>query len=124
MERTKTANSEIWSEDDILVIRLFGELTAEEIGEIARKGIETVEKSKNIKYNLIDISGVKKAPLGAREAAFSSFDGPAKKMAFVCTNPVSRIIGSFFLRRYKMSIPVKMFSSTEEAKKWLREDKE
>jgi hypothetical protein len=119
-ERKKTKNGEVFIDGEILIIKMFGQITAEQIAEIANAGIEMVKKSKDVKYNLIDISGVIRAPLSARQKA-SDYIGGVKKMAFVCSNPVARIIGSFFLRRYSFSMPVKMFSNTDEAKKWLTE---
>ena len=120
--KIRTKNGEVWVEGEILIIKMFGQVTAEEIEEMANAGIGMVKNHKEVKYNLVDISGVSMAPLSARQKAFD-YVGNVKKMAFVCTNPVARIIGSFFLRRYSFSMPVKMFSSMDEAKKWLSEEK-
>jgi hypothetical protein len=118
MEKLK--KYEVWVDGDILMMKLSGVIMPEDIEDIAKKGLALAKKS-GTKYNLIDISCVKSVPLSTRNAAASSFSGPAKKIAFVCNNPVARIIGSFFLRRYKIAIPIKLFSSAEEARKWFRE---
>lgn len=122
MEKIKLKNGEIWVEGDILMIKLSGEITAEEIEEVAKISLDLNEKFKNVKYNVVDISDVRKAPLNARETAFNYSGGEmTEKQAFVCTNPVAKIIASFFIRRYKLPIPTKLFSNLEEAKKWFRE---
>ena len=122
MEKIRTKNSEIWVDGEILMMKISGEPTAKEIKEIAELGLDMVKKSKNIKYNAIDISGVKKVPLSARGMAFVYTVGPSEKIAFICSNPVSKIIGSFFLRLYKLKFPNKIFSDIEDAKKWFKED--
>jgi hypothetical protein len=122
MERIRTENGEVWIEADILMMKLSGRIVAEEIEEIAKIGLELTKKFKNVKYTLVDISGVRSVPFGARKVASSHFSGPAEKLAFVCENPVARIIGSFFLRRYKIPIPTKLFSNIEDAGKWFKEN--
>ncbi len=122
MDRIKTTKGEAWVEGAILMMKLSGDITVQDIEEIANAGMELATKSKNVKYNLVDISGVRKVPLSARQSAFEKFGGPAKKLAFVCRNPVSRIIVSFFLRRYKVPMPIKVFSDSEEGKIWLVEN--
>jgi len=122
-DRIKTKNGEAWVEGEILMMKMSGEVTAEEIEEMAKIGVDMANKFKKIKYNVVDISGVRKVPLNARKMAFQSFTGPAEKIALVCINPVARIIGSFFLKRYDFAKPIRMFSTVEEAKKWFREGK-
>ncbi len=119
-EVLKTSKGELWTEGEILFIRLSGQVGALDIEEVAKAGKEITNKNSNIKYNIIDISDVKGAPFGARKAASECFSGPAVKIAFVCKNPVARIIGSFFLRRYKIPIPTKIFSSEDDASRWLK----
>jgi hypothetical protein len=121
MEKKKTKNGEIWVDGEILMMKLSGEISAKEIKEIAELSLGMTKKSKRIKYNAIDISGVKKVPLSARDMAAVYTKGPAEKIAFICSNPVSRIIGSFFLRIYKLKFPNKLFSNIEDAKKWFKE---
>lgn len=124
MKKIKTKNSELWVGGDILMIKISGTVEAGEIEKIARIGTTLTKKFKNVKYNIIDISDVRKVPLGARKAALESFNIRAsEKIAFIYSNPVARIIGSFFLRRYKLPIPSKMFSTIEEAKKWFKRGK-
>jgi hypothetical protein len=123
MDKIKTKNSEIWIEDSIIILKIFGEITAEEVGKIAIAGDDLTKKlGDNIKYVAIDISEVKNVPSGVTKTAFSySTMGKAEKEAFICANPVARIIGSFFLKIYKLPLPTKIFSDIEEAKKWFEE---
>lgn len=123
MEKIRTNNSESWVDGDILYINMHGEPTASDIEKVAKIGKRLCEEHKNVRYNLVDISGVKMVPLSARKMAFHYSSLRAKKMAFICTNPVARIIGSFFMRRYKLPLPTKMFSNIGAASNWLREKK-
>lgn len=120
MDRARTANSEIWTEGDVLMVRVTGEVPVEEIERISKMGKDIAGKTR-INYSIIDITNVKDAPFGMRKADPSVFDGPAKKTAFVCQNAASRIVGSFFLKRYEIPVPVRMFSDAECAKKWFSE---
>jgi hypothetical protein len=124
MDPIKTKNSEIWIEDGIIILKIFGEITAEEVEKIAMTGEDFTKKSgDNIKYVAIDISGVKNVPSGVTKAAFNySTMGAAEKDAFICANPVARIIGSFFLKMYKLPLPTRIFADMEEAKKWFKEE--
>jgi hypothetical protein len=119
METIKTKNSEIWVEEDILIIRMSGELLEEEVEEIKNIGFGLVEKLK-LKYVIVD-SDVKQMPLKAREKAFDIYQGTSvEKIAFVSKNSVTRIIASFLIKRYAPSTPTKLFANSEEAKKWFR----
>ena len=42
------------------------------------------------------------------------------KCALIVTNPISRIIGNFFLGLNKPLKPTRLFTSTDEALKWLK----
>ncbi len=122
--QVKAKKGTLWVEGEILMMSLSGEVLPEDIEEIAKIGLDLAKKSKRIKYNIIDISGVRGVPISTRKAAIGNFSGPAKKIAFVCKNPVAKIIGSFFLRMYRIPIPARMFSSAEDAKRWFREEQD
>ncbi len=120
-DRIKTRNGEVWVEGEILMITLSGEVTAQDIEKVAKVGLSLTKKHKGIKYNAVDISGVRSVPFSARSVASDYLRGPAEKIAFVCANPVARMIGSFFLRRYRITIPIRIVPTLEDARKWFRE---
>ena len=119
MEKARTKNSEMWVEGDILMMRMSGNISDEEMEEIAKTDMELVRKFKP-KYVLVD-SDVMKISFGARRLASSIQLGPIRKIAMICKNPVTKIIASFFLKKYRLSTPVRIFSSAEDAKEWFRE---
>ncbi len=41
--------------------------------------------------------------------------------ALIVSHPVSRIIGNFYMGINKTKMPVRMFTRTEDAKKWLKD---
>ena len=70
---------------------------------------------------LIDIRMVKTVQRESR--LFYASEEPAKYIsaaALLIGNPVSRIIGNFFMGVNRTILPVKLFSNKEEALKWLR----
>jgi hypothetical protein len=124
MEPIKIKNSEIWVEDDVLIVKVSDTISIEEVIEIVKIRLDLIEKFKNIRYGVLDISEIKNIDLKAREAVSSNSDrpgGPIKKSAFICANPLARIIASFFLKKYNPLLPNKIFSNIEDAKKWFKE---
>ena len=114
----------MWIEEDILMIKLRGEIDEEEVKEINKRGIELLEKIPGkIIYYLVDISDVKKATAGARKATKNITFVPdvPEKIALVYNNPLTRVLGSMFLRIAQPKVPTKLFSAIEEAKKWFKE---
>ncbi len=120
-DRIKTKNGEVWVEGEILMMKMSGEIEEDEMKEIARINMDMIKKFK-LKYVLV-VSDVTKTSFDARQMASNFNLDPIKKIAMICKNPVTRIIASFFMRKYALTIPTKLFSDTEEAKKWLREGK-
>jgi len=71
---------------------------------------------------LCDLTNVVKMTQECRQ----HFAGPEhaktfSKAALIVTSPISRIIGNFFLGLNKPLKPTKLFTSKEEALKWLKE---
>jgi hypothetical protein len=48
-------------------------------------------------------------------------DGAAFAVALLIGSPVSKVIGSFFLGLNKPSYPLRLFTSEQEAEKWLKD---
>jgi hypothetical protein len=120
MDLVRTQNSEIWTEGEILMARLSGVITADEIERMTKISREMAYKS-GAKYGIVDMSDVTDAPFGTRKADPSSFTGPVKKAALVCSSHTSRIVSYFLLKRYEIPIPTKIFSDVGGAKKWFSE---
>ncbi len=122
MEKVKLKNSEVWVDGDILMIKMSGEATYEEMDEITNASADLVKKFK-LKYILVD-SDVRKMSLSARKKNFTYVGAvTVEKIAFICANPVTRAIAMFLVRGYKLEIPVRLFSNAEDAKKWFSEEK-
>lgn len=89
----------------------------------ARYGLEIAQglfKGRK-RLSIVEISAVSYMDKEARDL----FSGPStvphiQAMALVANNPVSRVIGNFFIGINRPSFPVKLFESTTEAKKWLK----
>jgi len=41
--------------------------------------------------------------------------------ALIVSNPVSRIMGNFYMGINKTKMPIRMFTRVDEAKKWLKD---
>jgi hypothetical protein len=120
MEKIKVGNAELWAEEDILMVKMSGEATSEEMEGLTKTATSMVKKHK-LRYVLV-LSDVVKMSLGARKAAASVYEIPMEKMAMVCGNPVTRAIAAFLMKGYKTSIQTRIFSSAEDARNWFREE--
>jgi len=70
---------------------------------------------------LCDLTNVVKMSQACR----NHFSGPEhaktfSKCALIVTNPISRVIGNFFLGLNKPLKPTRLFTSKEEGEKWLK----
>ena len=69
---------------------------------------------------LVDINNIKSVSKESRSIYSSSETAKyLSAAALLVNNPVSRIIGNFYMGINKTSMPVKLFTSTGEAMKWL-----
>ncbi|MYM56220.1 DUF7793 family protein [Thalassovita mangrovi] len=67
---------------------------------------------------LIDMRGLRDINRDARRIYN---DGPAFAVALLIGSPISKVIGSFFLGLNKPSYPLRLFTSEQEAVKWLKD---
>lgn len=83
----------------------------------ARAEMETIAPRPTI----VDISGVKGVSREARHYLSTSPDNMsiASGVAMIAGNPISRVIGNFFLGLNRPPIPVKLFGDFESARAWL-----
>ena len=69
---------------------------------------------------LVDISDVKSMSRDAREIyANVSSEERVRAVALVTRSAISRILGNFFVSFNKPSVPIKIFSDADTARKWL-----
>lgn len=118
-----TKSGKIWIEDGIIRSKLLisGEYTLEMAQEDARVFRRLAKEIRGKKLLLVEPGKLLKVSVKTRR--FQASEGPKilDKIAQVITNPVTRVIVSFFLGLSKMPIQIKMFNNLEEAKKWLKE---
>ncbi|MFT6923510.1 MAG: hypothetical protein ACJA1C_002525 [Crocinitomicaceae bacterium] len=88
--------------------------------------IENIAIAKNFLENkkgvmMVDISGCLGTSLEARKYYSSSETGQHfYACAIVVNSAVSRVIGNFLIRINKVTIPVELFTSQEDAIQWLK----
>ena len=115
----KLKKGEIWL-DDNKIIRISSHEKWHISLEDTKEQIEIVKKIANGEnYHLsIDITNVTSIEREAR--LYYSKQDFAGSVAFVAKNNLSRVIGNFFIGLNHLSVPCRVFSSTEESIKWLK----
>jgi hypothetical protein len=117
---TKTEVGEFWIEDDIVFVKVLCRSLDE---NETKKNIDILNGMFNKipsgrRLILAELVNLEKTSLSARKIIS---EVKLDKMAIVVKNPVTRVLGSFFLRIYKSSMKGKLFSNVDDAKKWLKE---
>lgn len=124
-EEIITKSGKVWLEDGIIRSKVLidGEYTLEHAMDDARAFGQLAEIIESKKLLLVEPKNILKVSKSTRK--YQVVEGPKilDKIAQVVENPVTRIIISFFLGFSKMPIPIKMFSTVDEAVRWLKEDK-
>lgn len=93
-------------------------LTLEAAKEIIRDRLDFTNNDDSLL--LLDLTGLKKTNSDARK--YMAGDDGVKGLkagAFIVSNKVSQVIGNFFILINKPLKPARLFTSEEEAKKWL-----
>jgi len=71
---------------------------------------------------IVDISNIKTVSKESRDIYSSEEMGDTiSAAALIVSNPVSRIMGNFYMGISKTKMPVRMFTRVDEAKKWLKD---
>jgi hypothetical protein len=70
----------------------------------------------------VESGKVFKVSLVTRRYQVAQLPAIIDKMAYLVQNPVTRVIVSFFLGLSRMSIPVGIFETREEAVQWLKQE--
>ncbi|MCK4765615.1 MAG: STAS/SEC14 domain-containing protein [Candidatus Aminicenantes bacterium] len=103
-----------------IVINSKAEIDLKDITEI-NKGIRKFNQGEKIPI-FLDARGTKSITREARSFGDDEKSTEVTKaVAFLIGNPVSRVIGNFFLGLNKPPFPFKMFTSEEKAIRWLKE---
>ncbi|MFC1862542.1 hypothetical protein ACFL1Z_01130 [Thermodesulfobacteriota bacterium] len=115
----KTRVSEIWQEEDgITRIKTFpnAKMTIDD----AIESNEIVNNFSNLKGSIlfIDISEIASIDRESRKF-FSELENNLA-VALLVGSPLSKIIGNFFIGLNKASLPLKLFTSEDEAIRWLK----
>ena len=123
-EEIITKSGKVWLEDEIIRSKVLidGEYTLEHAMDDAKAFRKLAEKIESQKLLLVEPKNILKVSKKTRR--YQAVEGPkiVDKIAQVVENPVTRTIISFFLGLSKMPIPIKMFSTVDEAVRWLKED--
>lgn len=123
-EPIRTAIADVYLEaSGILVLRFRPNSLAsvEAVREVVRAHVATARGQK--RRALADVSGLKFAELEARAlAAGPEIAAVTSRMALVGGNPVSRILGNFFLRVSRPLYPTRIFTDEASARRWLAEE--
>jgi hypothetical protein len=120
----KTSQGEAWMDEEGILYQAYtkgAELKLEDsLGELEIYRTFFCKQEK--RPIVVDIRKVKTVSKESRDI-YSSKDIGAiiSAAALLVSNPVSKILGNFYMGINKTKMPVKMFTRTNEAKKWLRD---
>jgi hypothetical protein len=112
----------LWIEDGVIHacvdVKEFDLEMAKETTEI---GNEMISET-GVNLLLIDLGECKKISREARKYMENISENPAvRKIVFLVSNPVTRVLGSFFIGIQNPKVPTKMLGKKEDAIKWLKE---
>jgi hypothetical protein len=122
--KQKTSQGEAWMDKDGFLYQDYPpgtEITIEDsLGELK---IYRSTFCKEVKRPIIvDISNIKTVSKESRNIYSSDEMGDTiSAAALIVSNPVSRIMGNFYMGISKTKMPVRMFTRVDEAKKWLKD---
>jgi len=118
--------AEVFAEPDGTVVLRFvpgARLTAERTAEVVHAHVAAAAGQK--RPTLADVRGLSATDRGSRElAAGPEIVAVVLRMALLVGNPVSRVLGNFFLRVTGPAYPTRIFSDEAAARRWLREPAE
>ncbi len=116
------ASAEVHAEQDGTVVIRFHQgtrLSAPLTEEVVRAHIRLARGQK--RPVLADVRGLVSADRASRElAASASIVAVSSRMAIVVGNPVTRMLGNFFLRVTTPAYPTRIFDDEERARAWLK----
>jgi len=121
-KETKMKAGKLWVEDGVIHACVgVKEFDLEMAKETTAIGTKTINET-GADLLLIDLGGCKKISKEARKHMESISENPAvRKIVFLVSNPVTRVLGSFFIGIQNPKVSTKMFGKKEDAIKWLKE---
>jgi len=120
--KQKTSQGEVWMDEDGVLYQDYPpgtEINIEDsLGELS---IYRSTYCKEVKRPIIvDLSNIKRVSKESRDMYSSEEMGDTiSAAALIVSNPVSRILGNFYMGISKTRMPVRMFASSSDAKDWL-----
>lgn len=122
--KQKTSQGEVWMDKDGFLYQDYPpgtEITIEDSLEELK--IYRTTFCQDVRRPIIvDISKIKAVSKESRDIYSSEeMGGTISAAALIVSNPVSRIIGNFYMGISKTKMPVRMFATTSDAKDWLKD---
>ncbi len=122
--KQKTSQGEVWMDEDGVLYQDYPpgtEITLED--SLDELKIYRANFCKTVRRPIIVyISNVKTVSKGSRDIYSSNETAEIlSAAALIVSNPVSRIMGNFYMGINKTVMPVRMFPTTRDAKKWLKD---
>ena len=122
--KQKTSQGEVWMDKDGFLYQDYPpgtEITIENSLE-ELKIYRTTCCKETRRPIIVDISNIKTVSKESRDIYSSEEMGDTvSAAALIVSNPVSRIMGNFYMGISKTKMPVRMFTRVDEAKKWLKD---
>jgi hypothetical protein len=121
-KETNLKAGKLWIEDGVIHACMTAkEFDLEMAKETTDVGNQMISET-GIDLLIIDRGECKKISKEARKHMESISENPAaRKIVFLVKNPVTRVLGSFFIGIQNPKVPTKMFGKKEDAIKWLKE---
>ena len=121
-KETNLKAGKLWVEDGVIHACVAAkEFDTEMAKETTAVGLKLINET-GANLLLIDLGECKKISREARKHMESVSENPAvRKIVFLVSNPVTRVLGSFFIGIQNPKVPTKMFGKKEDAIKWLKE---
>jgi hypothetical protein len=123
LEAIHTSVADVFAEPDGTVVLRFlqgSHVTAQATLAVVHAQIAAAQGGK--RPTLADVRGIAINDRAARElAAGPEIVAVTSRMAVLVGNPVSRILGNFFLRVTRPAYPARLFTDEASARRWLSE---
>ncbi len=117
------SSADVFSElDGTVVLRFHSEcrLSEAQAAAVAREHVRAARGEK--RPVLADVRGLIAADRGSRQvAAGPEVSAITLRMAILVDNPLTRVLGNFFLRVTTPEYPTRIFNDEARARAWLRE---
>jgi len=122
--KQKTSQGEVWMDEDGVLYQAYPSGTELKL-EDSLEELEIYRSAfcKDVSRPIIvDLSNIKRVSKESRDIYSSEeMGGIISAAALIVSNPVSRIMGNFYMGINKTKMPVRMFATTMDAKNWLKD---